>query len=110
MVMTHLAEKVIQYYEDFDSFLEWIQKFDDVGIIKVEIIDLDRKHLFLNGKIRTEIYDSLDPINSLVLLGLVFFGEYYVFMNDTKRAFNMVNKWWKKHLEKKKNEKNKEEV
>ena len=100
--MMYLAEKVVEYFEDFDSFLEWLKKFDRAGLLRVRVINKESKYIFIDGNVSVAIYRSIDPINVLVLLALAFYGPYWIEMPDTKEAFKYIKKWWKEKIKKEK--------
>jgi hypothetical protein len=107
IMMSYLADRLIQFYEDFEGFCRWIKTMEQAGAIKSVKIDSERKIVSIKGKvggidgISTGLSRSVDPINNLVLLGFAFFGEYWIYMPDVKQAFKKVNKWWKEQIKKK---------
>jgi len=99
-MMSYLADHVIQYFEDFNGFAEWLRRMEKAGAIEKVEIDEKRKSIAIQGKVATGFYQGIDPINVLVLLGFAFFGEYWAFMSDTKQAFDKIHKWWKEQIKK----------
>jgi len=99
-MMSYLADRVIQYFEDFNGFAEWLRCMEKAGAIEKVEIDEKRKSVAIQGKVATGFYEGIDPINVLVLLGFAFFGEYWAFMPDTKQAFDKIHKWWKGQIKK----------
>jgi len=104
--MSYLADRLIQYYEDFEGFCEWILTMKKAGVLKEVKIDKERGIVSIKGKVggidgvSTGLLKSVDPINNLVCLGFAFFGEYWVYMPDTDLAFKKVKKWWKEQIKK----------
>jgi len=107
-MMTYLADRLIQFYEDFNGFCKWILTMKKAGLLKDVKIDRERGMVSIKGKVggidgvSTGLLRSIDPINNLVLLGFAFFGEYWVYIPDANLAFKKVKKWWKKKIEKRK--------
>ena len=98
--MMYLAEKVVEYFEDFDSFLEWLRKFERAGLLRVGVINRESKYISIAGKVTVLLYRGVDPINVLVLLGLAFYGPYWVEMPDRDEAFEYIKKWWREKMKK----------
>mgnify|MGYP007120028982 CR=1 FL=1 len=108
-MMSYLADRLIQFYEDFDGFCEWIKRMEAAGALKKVEIDKERQMVVMRGRVGGPTGDgiacglsrkSIDPINNLVLLGFAFFGQYWAAMPDADEAFKKVKKWWKENLNK----------
>jgi len=105
-MMSYLADRLIQFYEDFEGFCKWIKLMEKAGALKKVEIDKERGIVSIKGKVggvdgvSTGLLRNVDPINNLVCLGFAFFGEFWAFMPDTKHAFDKVKKWWKKQIKK----------
>jgi len=107
-MMSYLADRLIQFYEDFDGFCEWIKRMEAAGALKEVKIDKERQMVVMRGRvggptgegIGCGIYKGVDPINNLVLLGFAFFGPFWAAMPDADEAFEKVKKWWKQNLKK----------
>jgi len=106
-MMSYLADRLIQFYEDFDGFCEWLRTMEKAGALKKVEIDKEKGVVAIKGKvggidgISTSLLRSADPINNLVLLGFAFFGEFWAHMPDAELAFKKVKKWWKEQIKKK---------
>lgn len=98
--MVYLADKVIQYFEDPESFYSWIKLMEKVGAVKHVKIDREKEVVAIQGKVNAGLYRGLDPINALVLLGFAFFGELWVYMPDVDIAFKKIKKWWRGQIKK----------
>ena len=95
-MMLYLADKVIQLYEDFESFCKWLELMEKAGVLKEVKIDKENGTISIRGcRTSTCLLRSIDPINNLVLLGFAFFGELWVYMPDAEDAFRKIKKWWK---------------
>jgi len=103
-MMSYLADRLIQFYEDFEGFCKWIKTMEQAGVLKSVHIDKERRIVSIKGKVggrdgvSTGLLRSVDPINNLVLLGFAFFGEYWIYMPDVDEAFKKVKKWWKEQI------------
>ena len=102
--MMWLAEKAVEYFEDFDGFLEWIRKFEKVGLLRVHVVSKEHKYLQIDGAVSTALHDRCDPLTVLVALGFAFFGPYWVQMPDAEDAFKYVKRWWHKKIKEKKSQ------
>ena len=102
-MMVELAKRVIQCYEDFDGFVDWLKLHERVGSLKSVEIDRERRVVSIGGIINTGFsLDHIDPVNLLVILGLAFFGPFWPYMPDAKQAFKLVKKWWRDQIKKRK--------
>ena len=100
-MMLELARRVIQYYEDFDGFVDWLKKHEKAGSLKSVEVDREQKVVSIEGIVNTGFaLDHIDPINLLVILGLAFFGPFWPYMPDAKEAFKLIKKWWKNQVKK----------
>ncbi|MHC1577718.1 MAG: hypothetical protein ACXQT6_03405 [Candidatus Methanospirareceae archaeon] len=106
-MMSYLADRLIQFYEDFDGFCEWIKQMEKAGALKKVEIDRERQMVVMRGKVGGPSGEGIgcgisrksgDPINNLVLLGFAFFGQYWAMMPDAGEAFKKVKKWWRRKL------------
>ncbi|HEX59160.1 MAG TPA: hypothetical protein ENF26_03315 [Methanomicrobia archaeon] len=106
-MMSYLADRLIQFYEDFDGFCEWIKRMEAAGALKKVEIDKEQQMVVMRGKVGGPSGEgigcgisrkSIDPINNLVLLGFAFFGQYWAMMPDAEQAFKKVKKWWRRKL------------
>ena len=104
-----LAEAVIQFYEDFDGFVEWLMKMKEAGVLKD--VEIGERAVALKGSVggldgvTTGVTSEADPLNILVMLGFAFFGEFWVFMPDVEDAFKKVKGWWRERIRRSKGEK-----
>ncbi len=105
-MMSYLADRIIQFYEDFEGFCEWLKKMEKAEALWSVKIDKEKGMVVIKGKvggidgISVGLYRNVDPINNLVLLGFAFFGEFWAYMPDAKEAFKKVKKWWKEQIKK----------
>ena len=100
--MLELARRVIQCYEDFDGFVDWLKRHEKAGSLRGVEVDRERKIVSIGGAVNTGFaLDHIDPINLLVILGFAFFGPFWIYMPDSKEAFKIVKKWWKKQVSRK---------
>ena len=94
--MVELARRVIQCYEDFDGFVDWLKMHERAGTLRSVEVDRDRRVVSIGGVVNTGFaLDHIDPINLLVILGFAFFGIFWIYMPDAKETFKLVKKWWK---------------
>ncbi len=99
-LLTYVAERTIQYYEDFDEFCKWIKTLKDVKAIEDYEINRETKTIKLRSRhgMSAGLYRGIDPINALVILSMVLFREYWIYMPDTKQAFKIVQDWFRKKV------------
>lgn len=97
--MKLLAEKTIQFYDDFNSFQHWINDMVKAGLL--DKAEFDGEFLALEGRCKVAALSKSEPLTILICLGFAFFGPYWAFLPDTPEAFKIVKKWWR---EKRKNE------
>jgi len=97
-MMSYLADRLIQFYDDFEGFCEWIQTMKKVGVLKEVKIDKENGIVAIKGKVSTGLLRNVDPINNLVCLGFAFFGEFWAYMPDAEEAFKKVKKWWREQI------------
>jgi len=87
-MMIELARRVIQCYEDFDGFVDWLKMHEKAGSLKNVEIDRERKVVSIGGIINTGFsLDHIDPINLLVILGLAFFRAILALYARCKTSF-----------------------
>jgi len=61
--------------------------------------------LYVSGRVTTAIYSKLDPVTLFIVLGLAFFGEYWVdVMPD---GLEKVNWRWRKEIKEQKEKRGK---
>ena len=96
MVMLYLADRIIQLYEDFEGFCEWIKQMERMGVLeKVEIGD---DTVVIKGKIVTGISLKYEPTYCYGALAMAIFGMSWTELPDAKEGFEKVKKWWRKHV------------
>ena len=101
-MMLQLAYKVIQCYEDFDGFVNWLKMHEKLGTLKSVEVDKKSRTVSIGGMVNTGfVIGHIDPINLLVILGFAFYGPFWPFMTDAKEAFKMVREWWRNQVKKK---------
>jgi len=98
MTMIHLAEKIIQFYEEPDDFRLWLEKMHGAGVIHT--VEFNGDIIRISGMVNTAVWRKTDPINNLVCLALAFYGPFWAFMSDADAAFKKVNKWWRSQIKK----------
>ena len=96
MTMSHLAEMIIQFYDDPGSFHDWLEMMHNAGVI--QSIEIDGDIIRIHGQVSTCLWRKVDPVNNLVCLALALFGPFWVFMSDKDIAFKKVKQWWRSQI------------
>ena len=94
--MLHIADKVIQLYEDPESFKEWLEKMRKAKVLKHVEIDGDLIHI--GGTVSTCLWLKTDPISNLVCLAFALLGPIWPYLPDTEEAFKKIRKWWRRKI------------
>ena len=102
-MMMEIAELTKQYFEDFETFKEQMEKFDKAGLVKFRVVSNKDKYVTVQGRVTTSIYAGVDPVNVLVLLALALYGLEWTLLPDTKQAFKDINSWWRQKVKEARN-------
>jgi hypothetical protein len=98
MIMLYIADRLIQFYEDFEGFCEWIKSIERLGML--ERVEIKDNLVAVKGKIATGLSPRYEPPLNFVLLSLALFGEGWIYLPDSKQAFEKIKKWWREQVRK----------
>ena len=98
-----VMDLIINFYEDFDSFYNRLQKLKEVGII-TNLYQKDKELVGVESWLGKAciLWKKTDPLTNFVMLGLTLYGEIFFKLKESEEAFNHLKRWWKEKFRKRK--------
>jgi len=104
-----VMDLIINFYQDFDSFYNRLQKLKEIGLI-TKLYHKDKELVGIESWLGKGciLWKKADPLTNFIMLGLALYGETFFQMKESEEAFNRLKKWWKEISKKNKKQSIKE--
>lgn len=98
-----ILEVVINFYDDFNAFLKWLERMKSVGTIKNYLVEGNGEVVRIHGQVNTAMYRQADPVANFVCLAMALFGPFWIYLQPVVADFEDIKKWWKKRVKSSRN-------